>query len=379
MRIPSLSFRASLAFTSVCFFVATLSVSSVSYAACVTPDGNAGEIVYSSTHKIFQYCDGSGWRKMNQAAGAGSGGCTNPTDSEGAFIYNQDVCVFQGCAGNVWRSIGPKGASEPSTTNLIAHWKYDETSGTVAADSSGNGRNADMLNGMSGAVSSVPGKIGTALIGNGATHYARALHHTSFDNLVDITIAMWVKRAQTNDKYDPLLAKTNSSGAYPLTFEICNTSQGSCGVSDNNKLSLYSDKTTPSAVVSTGSITDTEWHHVAVTRSGTNIKFYIDGVGAGTATVNANSYGADALSVRLGKESSASAGLDGALDDIRFYGRALSDAEIGQLYALGVSTRVCNPAGACSNPAGNSGDIIYNTNSNVMQYCNGTAWIGIGQ
>lgn len=377
MTVLRLLPHVSYAFT--CFATMMVLAHSAAYAACATPAGNAGEIVYSSSQKFFQYCDGSDWKKMNQGAGSGSGGCANPTGDEGALIYNQDSCVFQGCAGNVWRAIGPKGASEPASTNMIGHWKYDETSGTVAADSSGNGHNATMLNGFSGATNSVSGKIGTALQPDGVDDYAIISHHPNFDNLVDITIAMWVKRDQANDKYDPLLAKTSSSGAYPLTFEICNASQGSCGVSDNNKLSLYSDKTTPSAVVSAQTITDTDWHHVAVTRSGTNVTFYIDGASAGTATVNANSYGADAVSLRLGKESAASPSFDGSLDDLRFYGRALSAVEIGQLYALGVSTRQCNPAGTCLNPAGNSGDIVYNSSSNVMQYCNGTGWIAIGQ
>ena len=33
---------------------------------------------------------------------------------------------------------------------------------------------------------------------------------------------------------------------------------------------------------------------------------------------------------------------------------------------------------ACSNPAGDVGDTIYNTTHNVVQYCDGTNWIGWG-
>ena len=33
--------------------------------------------------------------------------------------------------------------------------------------------------------------------------------------------------------------------------------------------------------------------------------------------------------------------------------------------------------GSCSNPDGIAGELIYNANNNVMQYCNGAAWIGI--
>ncbi|MDR3450482.1 MAG: hypothetical protein P4M15_12195, partial [Alphaproteobacteria bacterium] len=35
-------------------------------------------------------------------------------------------------------------------------------------------------------------------------------------------------------------------------------------------------------------------------------------------------------------------------------------------------------AAACSSPAGNAGDVIYSSSSNVMAYCNGTVWIAMG-
>lgn len=33
---------------------------------------------------------------------------------------------------------------------------------------------------------------------------------------------------------------------------------------------------------------------------------------------------------------------------------------------------------ACTNPAGDAGDQVYNTTYSVMQYCNGTNWVGMG-
>ena len=34
---------------------------------------------------------------------------------------------------------------------------------------------------------------------------------------------------------------------------------------------------------------------------------------------------------------------------------------------------------ACSSPLGNAGDIIFSSTSNIMVYCNGTSWVGMGQ
>lgn len=60
------------------------------HAACTNPAGDAGDIVYNNTQKIFQYCDDADWKRMNVTPGSGSGGCTNPTLAEGQMIYNAD-------------------------------------------------------------------------------------------------------------------------------------------------------------------------------------------------------------------------------------------------------------------------------------------------
>jgi hypothetical protein len=51
----------------------------------------------------------------------------------------------------------------------------------------------------------------------------------------------------------------------------------------------------------------------------------------------------------------------GTIDDVRIYNRALSGTEVSQLY----------------NSASREGDIMYNSGSSVLQYCNGTSWIKI--
>ena len=48
-----------------------------------------------------------------------------------------------------------------------------------------------------------------------------------------------------------------------------------------------------------------------------------------------------------------------------------------QISAYGTVT-LANGA-ACKNPAGNEGDIIYNSGSHVLQFCNGADWIAMGQ
>jgi len=79
------------------------------FAACSNPAGTAGEVIYSDTQKIIQYCDDANWVRMNRTPGSGSGGCAGPAAAEGEMIYNSDFRVMQVCAGNVWRAVGPVG------------------------------------------------------------------------------------------------------------------------------------------------------------------------------------------------------------------------------------------------------------------------------
>ena len=49
---------------------------------------------------------------------------------------------------------------------------------------------------------------------------------------------------------------------------------------------------------------------------------------------------------------------------------------------VALSVAACLAAGpvyaACSNPAGNEGDIIYNGDYHTYQFCDGTNWYAIG-
>lgn len=77
-------------------------------AACSNPSGNAGEIVYNSTAKVFQYCNDTNWIRMTKPS-TGTGDCVNPTLKEGELAYNKDARVLQGCAGGTHVAAGPVG------------------------------------------------------------------------------------------------------------------------------------------------------------------------------------------------------------------------------------------------------------------------------
>src|SRR5690606_17632706 len=69
------------------------------------------------------------------------------------------------------------------------HLKFNETSGASAADSSGNGRHATLVNGPAFAA----GKIGNALAFTGSSSHHATLPAGVVDGLDDFTISSWVK------------------------------------------------------------------------------------------------------------------------------------------------------------------------------------------
>jgi hypothetical protein len=144
--------------------------------------------------------------------------------------------------------------------------------------------------------------------------------------LQTFTIEAWVKRKSTNQA----TLGTTGGGA------IFAYGSGGYGFSlfDDGRLSLT--KVGLSYVTSTASVTDTNWHHVAVTRSGTLVSFYVDGVGRGTTNYNATfTFTANAAIGATGDSLVAS--FYGLIDEPAIYGRALSTNEIRSLFDAGAN------------------------------------------
>jgi hypothetical protein len=101
--------------------------------------------------------------------------------------------------------------------------------------------------------------------------------------------------------------------------------------------------TTPSdylASYTVSSITDTNWHHLVITRSTVSVQAYLDDVQqALTAASSAGTPSGTITSGTLTKLGTvggmADTKFDGLLDDVRIYGRVLSAGEIARLYYAG--------------------------------------------
>jgi hypothetical protein len=105
---------------------------------------------------------------------------------------------------------------------------------------------------------------------------------------------------------------------------------------ENNRVRAFLGTEEGTVSVQTpGSYNDGAWHHYAIRRTSTDFELWIDGVKlaaakapAGSATVG-KEFRIDGIDI--GQRLDGQQRLDGAVDEVRMYRRALTDTELGQL------------------------------------------------
>jgi len=137
------------------------------------------------------------------------------------------------------------------------------------------------------------------------------------------TYETWVKR-------DDLHTTLNNYGLVLITSEPDN----GWGVGIDNANRLFFTKVGINAVFSSAGtgISDTEWHHVAVVYTGTQIQFYIDGVAAGTTAYTDNFTGGGNYTIgarQVFGNSNGDQTLNGQIDESRIWrNTALTQTQI---------------------------------------------------
>jgi hypothetical protein len=243
------------------------------------------------------------------------------------------------------------------TQGLVAYWAFDEGTGSTAADSSGNGYTMSLVNGPAWTA----GKLGGALSFNGVNNYA-LVPSLNLGTNPAVSVSLWLNRTYRVPSNGSTVlfefsANFNSSttGFEFFPDDTCSMAVGLHGNAGYN-LKCY---TQPSSGV---------WHHlVAVYDKSQNaaneITFYLDGVvqAAGSqpdTADNSNLFGTNPLYLfaRGGSQLFAA----GTIDDLRIYNRALSAAEVSQLYSLGTGPPDTTPP-TVSLTAPLNGAIVSNT------------------
>lgn len=170
-------------------------------------------------------------------------------------------------------------ASEVLADSPYGYWKLDETSGTTAADSSGNGRtltatNADCFSGSGTWVDGSPAARITAT-GRAINNYPASWFSGS--PVATGTIELWFKLSATG-VLQTLVGGWDGGAADKYLF-----------VNDSNLLVAYIYDGSAKYAASTTTLTTGVWYHAVTTWDGSNLKLYLDGALEGT-TAAGNAY-----------------------------------------------------------------------------------------
>ena len=146
---------------------------------------------------------------------------------------------------------------------IVGVWLFDEGTGNVAKDSSGNKNDGKLMNGPKW----VDGKFGKALSFDGVDDYVEVPDSASLKIASAITIGAWVK-LNTLDRFHGVMGKTGtiwSDVAY--SARIINANQYNFTTSSDGAACNELSGGTPT----------TDWHHVAYWFEKSTKRIYVDG------------------------------------------------------------------------------------------------------
>ncbi len=220
------------------------------------------------------------------------------------------------------------GLTSVAPAKLVAHWKLDDGSGTVAIDSSGNGFNGTLLGGPTW-TTGMEG-MGGGLDFDGINDYVDFGNPATWPSgKSSRSLAGWGKTDTIAGGYR-WMAAYGSPGTGQALFIGMNGSTLVVG-------GYGGDDITVASIWKVG-----EWQHVAVTYDGAIAKAYLNGREVGSMGKNWNLVLSRA---HIGRQVNDAAEFwNGSVDDVRLYDHALKAAEVKALVPPKVKARDPNPA-----------------------------------
>jgi hypothetical protein len=204
---------------------------------------------------------------------------------------------------------------------LVGWWKFDESAGTTAKDSSSLGHDATIAN----------ANHVTGLLNNGLefTGVGTVSVPTSVLSTVDrqISIAFWLYGAEAQPQAGVVFEALTAGGATVL--------RGRVPFSD---AVAYFEAGASNVVSRPMTLTQTKsrWQHWAFTKNASTgqMKIYLNGVLWANAAGNTQAMG-PAASFTIGSKCDGTLGYEGKIDEFRVYDSELQPADITALYQIG--------------------------------------------
>ena len=207
-----------------------------------------------------------------------------------------------------------KSTTNIGTPGLVAHWKFDEGTGYVAGDVSGNNNTGTLANGPTW----VSGVAGHALLFDGTDDSVDVLSSLNLANI--FTLSAWVNPATTFTDFRAILVKN-------YKYYLYSSVAGYCG--NGSPLGGFAEITN-NTVCQPGPLPINAWTHLALTSDGSKLTLYRNGATVATGSVS-ETLSPTAGSLQIGA-SQYGENFQGLIDEVSIYNRALSTTEIQAIY-----------------------------------------------
>lgn len=208
---------------------------------------------------------------------------------------------------------------------LVGHWKLDETSGSVATDSSGVNNQGNYWNGATpGGTGPYPGDGDTAAVLEGSDEHVGAYPTETYDNINEtMSVAAWVlfdNDLSDQVEQEKIIYRENYSGNAGFAL-LADQPYG-----DRIIFRVHDGSSHGSATWTNPGIKAGQWHHYAGTYDGAVVRLYVDG-----QLKASTNFASSAIVQHTPNNLAIGTDLKGRMFDARLYNRALINEEIAQL------------------------------------------------
>jgi hypothetical protein len=293
---------------------------------------------------------GSGGR--GAASGGAGGGWVTGSGGRGSWVTGSGGAVATGGAGGGWTGPGTGGSgsgggvatggtSGSDDPDLVLHYAFDESGGSLVADSAsvaGSPRNGNVTTAGTGGGADFTtthrvGSHAVSLMANGTTG-GGYVTMAAVPKLAPtaMTISVWVYL-----KTDSPWVRVFDIGTGTSTNMMLTTHAAPWNVV---RFSLTTPATGDQGINGTAALPTNSWHHVAVVLAAGapyTGRLYVDGVEVGSnpaMTLHPSDLGLTGNNWLGRSQFSADRYFNGYLDDFRVYRRALNPEELAAIFAL---------------------------------------------
>jgi hypothetical protein len=263
-------------------------------------------------------------------------------------LYNRALTATE-VAALYGRGTGASGAVQIGTptsdlhrgsslsNGLVGHWTFDgPDTQTTIADRSGEGNHGGFIGGATSSAKT-SGVLGQSLRFDGSDDYVGVGDVSILDGSTQASACAWVKYTLPSVTTDgTLVSKYHNVNGPDLLFWVDDVSLSG----RTNTIAFLVDGNEERVDGSTDLVTPGVWdHYCGVFQGSTYLRLYKNGALDQENTSGiAASVPISAVPLQFGDDNTFNRRLPGMLDDVRIYNRALTPAEVKQLYNLGQVT-----------------------------------------